>query len=262
MANTRFMLTPYFLDEYREGLHTAGQIASDCPINRLDLDPAAADIQHRVLPLYQEIKSFVQTAVVEDEIPVAMNGDCVMAIPVLAGLQAAGIDPLLLWFDAHGDFNNWETSPSGFLGGMPLAMMVGLGEQTIVEKMEARHLAPADVVLTDGRDLDPGEVELVKQSKITHLETIAQLQEIDLTQKPLWIHFDCDVLRLEDLPAVSYPADGGPSTAELGAVFDHISRSGQIACVSVSLPNPNLDQDGRSMAATIQLTQLLLSGNE
>ncbi len=258
MTKSRFMLTPYFLDEYREGLHAAGEIASDCPINRLDLDPAAADIQHRVLPLYQKIKSFVQAAAEEDEIPVAMNGDCVMAIPVLAGLQAAGIDPLLLWFDAHGDFNNWETSPSGFLGGMPLAMMVGLGEQTIVEDMEARHLAPADVVLTDGRDLDPGEVDLVNRSNIIHLKTIEQLREIDLSQKPLWIHFDCDVLRLEDLPAVSYPAAGGPSTTELGAIFDHIYQTGQVVCVSVSLPNPNLDGDGRSMATTIKLTNILL----
>jgi arginase len=62
---------------------------------------------------------------------VSIAGDCVATMGVLAGLHDAGITPTLIWFDAHGDFNTWETTPSGFLGGMPLAMIVGRGEQTM-----------------------------------------------------------------------------------------------------------------------------------
>jgi len=54
-------------------------------------------------------------------------GDCVAALGVVAGLQRRGIDPHVVWLDAHGDFNTWETSPSGFLGGMPLPRLPGAG---------------------------------------------------------------------------------------------------------------------------------------
>ncbi len=58
-------------------------------------------------------------------------GDCVASLGVAAGLQRAGIEPSVAWLDAHGDFNTWETTPSGFMGGMPLAVLAGLGDQSI-----------------------------------------------------------------------------------------------------------------------------------
>lgn len=258
MISPRFLVTPYFLDQFRPGLEAAAAIAPDTPLNEVPPDRGTDTVQKRVLPIYQAIKSFVHGSAQAGDVPVTLNGDCVMAIPVLAGLQAAGIDPLLLWFDAHGDFNTWDTTPSGFLGGMPLAMMMGLGEQTIMDGLATKRLEAANVVLTDGRDLDLGEVDLVAEAGITHLINIDDLKKADLQNKPLWIHFDCDVLHLDDLPAVSYPAAGGPTKAELAAVFDHLNQYGTIACISVSLPNPSLDANNRSLATTIELTKRLL----
>src|SRR2546430_13730121 len=54
--------------------------------------------------------------------------------------------------DAHGDFNTWETTRSGFLGGMPLAMLAGLGEQTIVEALGVRPVAASRILLAGARD--------------------------------------------------------------------------------------------------------------
>ena len=256
---TRTLVTPYFLDTRDAGYEAlAGEKAM---LNAGPLDQESGDIQHRVLPLYENIATFVAETAGRGELPVALNGDCVMAIPVLAGLQRAGIDPFLIWFDAHGDFNTWETTPSGFLGGMPLAMMVGLGEQTIVDGVGQETLPPEDVILTDGRDLDPGEQELVTGSGINHLVNIRHLLAFPLPDRPLWVHFDADILRLEDLPAVSYPAPGGPSVAELRQVFRHLRETGRLVALSVSLPTPHLDQNNQSQETAVGLVDELLAPN-
>ena len=82
-----------------------------------------ASPQVRMGVLYRGLARLVEG----EDAPVVISGDCMVAIGVLAGLQARGIDPTLLWFDAHGDFHTWETTASGFLGGMPLAMVSGRG---------------------------------------------------------------------------------------------------------------------------------------
>ena len=105
-------------------------------------------------------------AVAAEPAPVVVAGDCVAVIGVLAGLQRMGIDPTVIWFDAHGDFHTWETTASGFIGGMPLAMITGRGEQTVVAAAGLRPLSDESVVLVDGRDLDPGEAEALAASGV------------------------------------------------------------------------------------------------
>ncbi len=253
---TKALLTPFFLDKPDGGYDAYRPAAA--AVNDGPLDDRATGLTRRLLPLYENIARFVADTAAAGAVPVTYNGDCVMAIPVLAGLQRAGIDPLLIWFDAHGDFNTWETTPSGFLGGMPLAMMVGLGEQTLVEGVGQIPLPMADVILTDARDLDPEEAELVAGSGIDHRQDVTALLGLELPDRPLWVHFDVDVLRLADVPAVSYPAQGGPSVDEMRRVFDHLRASGRLACLSISLPNPALDADGRSRANTLALVEALI----
>ncbi len=110
--------------------------------------------------MYNPLAQLVTIVLKSGELPVSVAGDCCTSIGILAGLQQAGVDPTLIWFDAHGDFNTWETTPSGFLGGMPLAMLVGKGEQTIMEGVGTSVLPEEQVILSDGRDLDPGEDEV------------------------------------------------------------------------------------------------------
>src|SRR3979490_501693 len=100
------------------------------------VEPALPDgsPQERLGVLYNELARRVRDA----EEPRVQVGDCTASLGVVAGLQARGVDPAVIWLDAHGDFNTWETTPSGFLGGMPLAMLAGLGEQTIVEAVGLR----------------------------------------------------------------------------------------------------------------------------
>jgi arginase len=209
--------------------------------------------------LHKEIAKHVTEAVADGAVPVSIAGDCCTAIGVMAGLQRADIDPLFIWFDAHGDFNTWETTPSGFLGGMPLAMIAGLGEQTMPNAVRLQPVEHEDIILTDGRDLDPGEKELVSGSGILHMRDPMDLLEYDFPDRPIYVHFDTDILNPLDAPAMNYLAEGGPKAEELGRVFKHIAQTGLVKAISVSSWNPELDEDGRSKETVMDLLEELTS---
>jgi arginase len=207
---------------------------------------------------YPQLAGAVAQAVATGKRPVSIAGDCCTTIAVLAGLQQAGVNPTLIWFDAHGDFNTWETSPSSFIGGMPLAMLVGRGEQTLCEAVGLVPLPESQVILTDGRDLDPGEREAVEESAVRHLPAVELLLETPLPEGPLYVHFDSDVVDPAEAPAMGYLAAGGPSSATLRRVFQHLAASGQLAAVSLTTWKFPLDEDSRTRSVILDLFQELL----
>ncbi|MHA1547219.1 MAG: arginase family protein [Alphaproteobacteria bacterium] len=240
----RTMISPYFLDQPMAGLVAileAGGYAG-ATINQPALPgttPMAA-----MAAVHAPLRDFVTRAVQTGQRPVSLAGDCCTTIAVLAGLQRAGIDPVLIWFDAHGDFNNFETSPSGFLGGMPLAMLAGRGDQTMMQAMAATPLDEARIILTDARDLDEGEAQALAASRVTHLPDITQLLTHALPDRPVYIHFDTDIITTAEMPAQNYPVGGGPSAELVQTVFRHLEDTCKIAAISLSSWNPALDTDG------------------
>ena len=250
----RFILTPFFLDQPLPGLESL--LDPEWIVNK----PLLPDDepQARMVELYKPLAQLVTTVLKSGELPVSVAGDCCSSIGILAGLQQAGVDPTLVWFDAHGDFNTWETTPSGFLGGMPLAMLVGKGEQTIMVGVGTGVLREEQVVLSDARDLDPGEREAVAGSNLVHLQNVRDLLEYQPPPGPIWVHFDTDVIDPAEAPAMNYPAPGGPSVADLREVFSYLAATGQVTAVSISTWNPELDQDGTSQAVSVGLLMELI----
>lgn len=249
------ILTPFFLDEPVPGLRPLA--SPDWQIIDADL-PATDDKQQRMIVLHRQIKTAVSQAIQQGQRPVSIAGDCCTTLGVLAGIQSAAPPPTLIWFDAHGDFNTWETTPSGFLGGMPLAMLAGLGEQTMPAGVALQTLPAANIILTDGRDLDPGERKLVEQSGLVHLPDPTALLDYPLPAGPLYVHFDVDVINLDEAPAMNYPAAGGPSVADLSRVFQHLAASGQVTAVSVSAWNPEMDGADTTQQNVLSLLSDLL----
>jgi arginase len=252
----RLIVSPFFLDEPLTELRAlAGE---DWVVNSPALP--GGDQQARMSAIHGALADLVAESVAGGDRPVSIAGDCCTAIGVLAGLQRAGVDPSLIWFDAHGDFNTWETTPSGFLGGMPLAMLVGRGEGTMPAAVGLETLPEASVFLTDARDLDPAEREAVLASEVVHLTDVGDLMEYPLPGGLLYVHFDVDVVTPEEAPAQNYPAPGGPSSSTLDAVFRRLARSGQVIAVSLSSWNPRLDKDGGSQKVCMSLLETLVRG--
>ncbi len=251
----RVFVTPYFLDQAVPRIAEIGQ-ERGWPVS--DVSFVGTTEMERLGSAHRPIAAFVSDTVQAGDTPIAFNGDCCAAIGVLAGLQRAGVAPRLLWLDAHGGFNTFETTPSNFLGGMPLAMMIGIGDMTMMAGVEAGQLSAENVVASDLRDLDPGERELVNGSAIRHVEDFDDLHNIDWQAKPLWIHFDTDILHLDEMSAVSYLAKGGASAAQIKRLFLQLKKTADIVAVSVTAWTPALDSDGSAEKVVMSLVDLLL----
>jgi len=249
-----FLLTPYFLDQRSPGLDSID--GPDWEVNRLELP--VAETQQRMVALYRPLRDAVSAAAKRGLRPVSVAGDCCTSIGFLAGLQQAGVNPTLLWFDAHGDFNDWQTTPSGFLGGMPLAMLVGRGEQTMPEGVGLESITENKVILSDARDLDPGERESLIGSNITHYPDPMELLDVPLPKGPLYVHFDADFLDPADAPAMSYLTPGGPPVTLIREIFKRLNETGRVAGVSLSAWNPQMDEAARSRSLVMALLSELV----
>jgi len=238
---------PYFIGAAMPGLET--------PVPCPELLPRLPDgsPQERMAVLYRHLADWVAA----ETDPMVFAGDCLSVIGVLAGLQRAGVDPTLIWFDAHGDFHTWQTTGSGFLGGMPLAMIVGRGEQTIVQGTGLVPLSERRVALVGARDLDPGEDQAVATSAMTVL-SVTDAIRWDPPPGALHVHVDLDVVDPREMPAHNYPAPGGPSLDDVRAALIHLAATGRVAAVSFSTWNPALPGADLAAAATAELAGAFL----
>jgi arginase len=250
----QYILTPFVLDQPSEGLEPVAK--SDWHVNAPVLPEG--DAQKRMSVLYEPLAQWVEQAVRDGKRPVSVAGDCCATIGVLAGLQRAGVQPALLWLDAHGDFNTWETSPSGFIGGMPLAMLVGRGDQTMPEAVGLQALPETRVVLTDARDLDPPEKVALDASQVQRIGDWRAVLKSERLNGPLYVHFDSDIVNPKDAPAQGYATAGGPSAVEMREFLGELAHTKDIVAVSMCAWSPLLDTDGKTQAVTMDLFETLV----
>ena len=256
---SKFILNPYYYGQPLAGLDHLAQEDWDINHPLQPLPPADSDemspqeTMARMIEIYRPLAGWVESTIKHGDCAVALSGDCSSSIPMLTGVQNAGISPTFIWFDAHGDFNTWETTPSGFLGGMPLAIVSGRGEQMIPRALSFNNIPDDQIILTDARELDPGEVANLSNSEVTHLNDVSMLLEFDFPSRPISIHFDVDVINLAEAKAMSFPTPGGPSVAQLSRIFKHLAATQQIISVSISSWVPELDTDGETEAAVMSL---------
>lgn len=99
----------------------------------------------------------------------------------------------------------------------------------------------------------------IKEADINHLPDITHLLNSTLTDGPLYVHIDTDILNPADAPAMNYPAAGGPSAKTLQTVMRQLNRTKKIAAVSVSTWNPVMDQNGQSRKVCMALLDTLIN---
>jgi arginase len=219
---------PYHLDEYLPEL--------DLPLEATHVIRAelpSGDVWARLTRLYRLVADAVTRDVGQGNCPVVVSGDCTTALGTVAGLQRAGIDPGIVWLDAHGDVQTLETSTSGYLGAFPLRQLVGYRPELIAGPLGLRPVAEHRALLVGARDLDPPEAAYLADADIGRAE-VADLAAAALPDGPLYVHLDVDVIDPGDVPGLRYPAPSGPGGAAVIRALRALRATGRVAAVGVA----------------------------
>jgi arginase len=237
----RKCLAPFFIGRLEPGLE-AGIPPFDVILPQ-DLAGAEPGSPTAINRINCAIRDFVAETVARREMPLVLSGDCLSAIGCLAGLQRTQIPPFLVWFDAHGDFHTPSTTQSGHLGGMPLAMITGRGDLSLLAATGMMPLPDQNVLLVGGRDLEPEEKAALGDSRIHQSRRIGDVLDILPRELGIWIHFDTDYLDPTDAPAMRYPAPGGIPASSVQSDLALLASRPNIIGVSISAWAPHLDSN-------------------
>jgi arginase len=222
------ILVPYHVTDHLPDLDVPAPadrtVTADLPAG----DPWAA-----MAVLYESVAIAVVDAVrAGDPRPTVVSGDCTTSLGTVAGLQRAGLDPAIVWLDGHGDVQTLETTASGYLGGLPLRILVGYRPELIADALGLRAVPEHRAVLVDARDLDPPEVEYLDRSAIRRLP-VEELTADVLPDGPLYLHVDLDVVDPDEVPGLRFPATGGPGLPAVSAALDRVLATGRVAAVGL-----------------------------
>ena len=202
-----------------------------------------------------------------------VGGECSLTPGSLAGLgEVFDGKPGMLWMDAHGDFNTPESSPSGYIGGMCLAMACGRGSP-LGEEIESRRpiLAEERLVHLGSRALDPPEVAAFNSSP-AKLFTSQQVKKVGaaevaeeaarhLSNRSDWIacHLDLDVVDPAWVPAVNYPTPEGLTIDETALIIRTLLKTGKMKVVELASYNAANDKGGSSARTVVDLVRRIFT---
>jgi arginase len=210
-------------------------------------------------------------------LPIGFLANCNGLLGMLSGLQhsGTGAKPLrvgMVFIDAHGDFNTPETTLSGMLGGMPVAIAAG---QCLTRMRLKAGLEPAvptrHIVEMCVRDTDPLEQELLDRSEIQQLtlEDVRtrsanlhrEMQRLSELTDVIYVHVDMDGLDPSEVPGVALPVPNGPSSRELAAALTEIFKYPKMAAFGVAaMPFDDQDKTGISRQAAYNLILGVVKG--
>jgi arginase len=178
----------------------------------------------------------VDDALREGRFPVVTSADCTICVTTLPAVARVRPDAWVLWLDAHPDFNDPDTTPSAFLGGMCLSAACGVWDAGF----DGGRFDPARVIMCGIRDVDAGERVLVETHGVGLVERPSRLAEL-LEGHELFIHLDLDVLDPRVMPGLHWPVDGGFSDGGLRTLLAEVAEAADVIGVEITdLPAPAL----------------------
>ncbi len=214
----------------------------------------------------------VEKVIGHGHFPLVLGGDHSIAIGTLSGIalharkkhKRVGV----FWIDAHGDFNTPQSSPSGNIHGMPLAVCMGLGPRELVSVGGSwRKVEPKHVAIIGLRNVDKGE----RANLLRYGANIFTMEEIDkhgiheimknafrrVARHVDYLHvsFDLDSVDPVYAPGVGTPVKGGLDYREAHLIMEMLAESGKMTSLEVVEVNPILDTRNQSAEFAVELVQ-------
>jgi len=203
-------------------------------------------------------------AIEEGCIPIFLGGDHSISIGTIGGITH-NVESGVIWIDAHGDFNTPQTSATGNIHGMPLAVLLGHGFPELVNiGRPGSKLKPENVIIIGVRNLDPEERILLKNSGIKiftmrdidehGINNIAHVAVAKLKHlSSIHVSFDIDSIDPMTAPGVGTPALGGLTYREAHLLMEIIADSQSLSSIDIVEINPMLDHKNQTALIAVDL---------
>lgn len=195
------------------------------------------------------------------------GGDHSLGLGSISGASRFYDDLAVIWIDAHGDINTFETSPSGNSHGMPLGAALGKGHPGLTNiYFNGQKVKPENTYILGARDLDEGEVKLAEKLNLnlytmdsinkTGIDRVLEdvLNKIEESKVDgVHLSFDIDVLDKGLVLGTGTPVDGGFNIEEAKKVLKTILDTNLIKSMDFVELNPKLDENDSTANLCMEL---------
>jgi arginase len=215
-----------------------------------------------VVDVCTKLGNLVHAVLQRGNFPLVLGGDHSIAMGTLSGVTRSIPGVGLIWLDAHGDFNTFETSRTGNVHGMPLATATGRGGINLTS-FGGRIPAVNEerIVLIGVRDLDLREKQMLRESKIT-VYSMKKIDEMGMARVirealaiagrgagGIHVSFDLDAVDPAVACGVGTPVPGGLSYREAHLAMEIIAESKMLKSLEICEVNPIEDNRGNHTAS-------------
>lgn len=219
-----------------------------------------------IMSVNEELAQTVSKVVEKGRFPLVLGGDHSIAIGTIAGVAKHYNSMGLIWYDAHGDLNTAETTPSGNIHGMPLAASLGHGHPDLVNcGGYAPKVRPEKTVIIGARSLDPGERQLIRELGI-HVFTMHDIDRLGMAKvmeetisivsegtDGVHLSLDLDGLDPNDAPGVGTPVVGGLTYRESHLAMEMLAEAKILTSAEFVEVNPILDHGNKTAKVAVEL---------
>lgn len=247
-------------EKLRQAGHTVndiGNLSVPVPESREPQNPNLKYLEE-IVKVNRVLARTVAKVLKEGQYPIVLGGDHSIAMGTIAGVLRVRPKMGLLWFDAHGDFNTEDSSPSGNIHGMPVAVAAGLSRTELAAPFKGQFLNDSKIVYVGVRTLDPTEAEALRQGHAT----VFSMHEIDrygmrdvmaramdiVTKETDGVHLSFDIDALDPLyaPGSGTPYSGGLTDREAHLALELLAEADILTSMEMVEVNPILDEHNRT----------------
>jgi arginase len=208
----------------------------------------------------------VRFAIANQMLPIVLAGNCNSCLGTIAGIDSARLG--IVWFDAHGDFNTPETTVSGFLDGMGLAMAAGRCWRSLLGTIPGYKPIPeANIVHVGARDLDAEEEKILKQADV-QLVTSKEAEGVGIGEAirtalielkkrvdRVYLHVDLDVLDTGEARPNHLAVPGGLPVELVEQAIGMVRELFEVCAYSIASFDPDYDKGDRVLQAGVRLLE-------
>ncbi|EOB7941319.1 TPA: arginase [Staphylococcus aureus] len=218
-----------------------------------------------IIEVNQKLNKEVSASIENNRFPLVLGGDHSIAVGSVSAISKHYNNLGVIWYDAHGDLNIPEESPSGNIHGMPLRILTGEGPKELLE-LNSNVIQPENIVLIGMRDLDKGERQFIKDHNIktftmSDIDKLGIKEVIENTIEYLksrnvdGVHLSLDVDALDPLetPGTGTRVLGGLSYRESHFALELLHQSHLISSMDLVEVNPLIDSNNHTAEQAVSL---------